>query len=116
MDTKIGPRADLGVFRMGIKRRRFTAEFKHEAVRLVREGRKVTEVASDLGVATEVVRRWVHQAEAAGAKAFPGHGRVRAENAELVALRRENKRLREERDILKKATVFFAAYERRGLK
>ena len=44
----------------------------------------------------------------AGPRAFPGHGKVRAENDELVALRRENKTLREERDILKKATAFFA--------
>ena len=99
---------------MAKRRRRFTAEFKHEAVKLLEAGGKASEVASDLGISAEVLRRWRHQAEADGAKAFPGHGRVRAENAELVALRRENKRLREERDILKKATAFFAAYERRG--
>ncbi len=99
---------------MGSKRRRFSPEFKQEAVRLVMEGQKVAQVAADLGIRPEVLRRWKQQVEAGGSKAFPGHGRVRAENAELVALRRENKRLREERDILKKATAFFAAYERRG--
>lgn len=99
---------------MGSVRRRFSAEFKQEAVRLVREGEKVSQVAADLGIRPELLRRWKTQVEAGGGKAFPGHGRVRPENEELVALRREVKRLREERDILKKATAFFAAYERRG--
>jgi transposase len=99
---------------MGSARRRYSPEFKQEAVRLVAEGLKVSQVASDLGIRPEMLRRWKHQVEAGGSRAFPGHGRVRPENAELAALRRENKRLREERDILKKATAFFAAYERRG--
>jgi len=99
---------------MGSVRRRFSADFKQEAVRLVLGGEKVSQVASDLGIRPEVLRRWKHQVEAGGTKAFPGHGRVRAANAELVALRREVKRSREERDILRKATAFFAAYEKRG--
>ena len=99
---------------MGTVRRRFSAEFKQEAVRLLLEGQKASQVARDLGISAEVLRRWKHQVEAGGSKAFPGHGRVRSENAELVALRRENKILREERDILKKATAFFGAYEKRG--
>lgn len=98
---------------MGAKRR-FSPEYKHEAVRLVLEGQKASKVASDLGISAEVLRRWKQQVLASGEKAFPGHGRVRSENAELVALRRENKILREERDILKEATAFFAAYEKRG--
>ena len=99
---------------MGTGRRRFSPEFKQEAVRLVVEGEKASKVAKELGISAKVLRRWKHQVVSAGPKAFPGHGKVRAENAELVALRRETKILREERDILKKATAFFAAYEKRG--
>ena len=49
-----------------------------------------------------------------GDRAFPGHGRPKPENEELVALRRENARLREERDFLKKAAAYFAKVDRRG--
>jgi len=98
---------------MGAKRR-FSREFKFEAVRLVQQGRRASEVAAELGIAAEVLRRWKRDFEAGGEKAFPGHGRPKPENEELVALRREVSRLREERDILKKATAFFAAYDKRG--
>jgi len=68
----------------------------------------VSEVAADLGISRTVLQRWRRQVDAGGERAFPGHGRVRPENEELVALRRELKRVREERDILKKALAFFA--------
>lgn len=100
---------------MGAKRR-FSREFKIEAVQRVLEGRRASEVASELGINAEVLRRWKHDLGTAGAKAFPGHGRPKAENEELVALRRENARLREERDFLKKAAAYFAKLERRGSK
>ena len=93
---------------MGAGRRRFSREFKLEAVRLVERGRRVSEVAADLGISRTVLQRWRRQVDAGGERAFPGHGRVRPENEELVALRRELKRVREERDILKKALAFFA--------
>jgi transposase len=93
---------------MGAGRRRFSREFKLEAVRLVEQGRRVSEVAADLGISRTVLQRWRRQVDAGGERAFPGHGRVRPENEELVALRRELKRVREERDILKKALAFFA--------
>jgi len=93
---------------MGAGRRRFSREFKLEAVRLIEQGRRVSAVAADLGVSRTVLQRWRRQVEAGGERAFPGHGRVRPENEELVALRRELKRVREERDILKKALAFFA--------
>ena len=96
------------------RKSRYSREFKFEAVRRVQEGRRASEVAAELGINAEVLRRWKHDAETSGEKAFPGHGRVKSENEELVALRREVKRLREERDILKKATAFFAAYEKRA--
>jgi transposase len=90
------------------KRRKFTAEYKAEVVRLVRDGGKSAgEVSRDLGLTETAVRHWVKQAgiDAGGG----GAGALTtAERAELVALRREAKQLRMEREILKKAAAFFA--------
>ena len=94
-------------------RRRYTREFKVEAVRLLQDGKAASAVARDLGITAEMLRRWRRDVEAGGEKAFPGHGRPKPENEELVALRREVKRLREDRDFLKKAAAYFAAQERR---
>jgi transposase len=94
-------------------RRRFTQEFKLEAVRLAAVGdRRVSEVARDLGVRPEMLRQWKRQAEAraghAAADVFPGNGKLISQDEEIRRLRRENAVLREERDILGKATAFFA--------
>ena len=89
-------------------RRKFTAEYKAEVVRLVRDGGKaVGQVARDLDLTETAVRHWVKQAgiDACGG----GSGALTtAERAELVALRREARQLRMEREILKKAAAFFA--------
>lgn len=95
------------------KRRRFTAEFKIEAVRLVKEeGISAERVAQDLGVRTDTLKSWIKAAEGrAGLKVrdiFPGNGRMPEMEEELRRLRRENEILRQEREILKKATAFFA--------
>jgi transposase len=100
---------------MGAKRR-FSREFKIEAVERVLGGRRASEVAEELGISAEVLRRWKRDFATGGERAFPGHGRPKPENEELVALRRENARLREERDFLKKAAAYFAKLERRGSK
>ena len=92
---------------------RYSREFKLEAVRLVQQGKTAAAVARDLGISAELLRRWKRDVEAGGDRAFPGHGRPKPENEELVALRREVKRLREDRDFLKKAAAYFAAQERR---
>ena len=90
------------------KRRTFTREFKMEAVRLIREsGRSVGEVARDLGVWETVLRRWLKQAEIDEGRG-PEGVLTTAEREELRKLRRENKQLMMEREILKKATAFFA--------
>jgi transposase len=89
-------------------RRKFTAEYKAEVVRLVRDGGKtIGEVSRDLGLVESAVRHWVKQSgiDASGGGTGP---LTTAERAELVALRREAKQLRMEREILKKATAFFA--------
>ena len=92
----------------GRVRRKFSAEFKSEAVRTVLEGgRSVAEVARGLDIASSVVNRWVRQAEIDSGKG-PKDALTTAEKQELAQLRREVRQLREEREILKKAAAFFA--------
>ena len=91
-------------------RRKFSREFKVEAVQMVREGGfGVLEVAKDLGIRPDVLRRWKRQVETAGLGAFPGSGRLEPEDE---GLRRELQRVREERDILKKALAIFSERQR----
>ena len=90
-------------------RRRFTREFKLEAVRLVRErGLTLSQAAQDLDLHESVLRRWVKDYQDDPAQAFPGHGQQKPEQAEIAALKREIKKLKAERDILKKAAAYFA--------
>jgi len=90
------------------KRRAFTKEFKAEAVRLVREsGKSVPTVARELDLTETALRSWVRQAETDAGRGRPG-ALTTEEREELARLRRENRTLRMERDILKKATAFFA--------
>ena len=90
-------------------RRKFTREFKIEAVRLVTErGVAVAQAARDLDLAESVLRRWMRELTTASAAAFLGNGQMRADLAEIAALKKEVARLRAERDILKKAAAFFA--------
>lgn len=94
---------------MGKKARRiFTTEFKAEAVKLVIEGGVgIAQVASDLGISDSGLRKWVEQAKV-NAGQGPAGVLTTEEHKELLRLRRENKTLRMEREILKKATAFFA--------
>jgi transposase len=90
-------------------RRKFSREFKLEAVRLVIErGVAVAQACRDLDVAESVLRRWMRELAGAPSSAFPGNGQQRAEQAEIAALKKEVTRLRAERDILKKAAAYFA--------
>ncbi len=89
------------------KRRRFDREFKRQAVRLAsEEGQSMGQVARDLEIRPEMLRRWKKLFKADGERAFPGEGRARDE--ELVRLRRELRRVTEEREILKKAVAIFS--------
>ena len=89
-------------------RKKYTREFKQDAVRLVTEqGYRQTEAARNLGVDRGVLGRWVKELQEDGSDAFRGNGKLTAEGEELRRLREENRRLRMERDILKKATAFF---------
>lgn len=94
---------------MGRSRRTYSAEFKREAVRMTLvPGRTVGEVADNLGVSRGLLQRWRSQMKAGGADAFPGNGRPKASDEELVRLRSELAQARQERDILKKALAYFA--------
>ena len=89
-------------------RRKFASEYKAEVVRLVRDGGKtIGEVSRDLDLTESAVRHWVTQAGIDGGGGGTGV-LTTAERAELVALRREARQLRMEREILKKAAAFFA--------
>jgi transposase len=90
------------------KRRHFTPEYKAEVVALVRKGGKTAgQVARDLDLTETAVRAWVRQAEIDQGGGGSG-ALTTAEREELAALKREVKTLRMEREILKKATAFFA--------
>ena len=88
-------------------RRRFTSEFKAEAVKLLTEGGKpLQQVAAELGVHADQLRGWRNEHLAAGSA--EAVARQKAEAAELARLRREYKRLEQENEILKRAAAFFA--------
>ena len=90
-------------------RRTFTSEYKLQAVQLVTEkGFSYAEAARQLGLRDTQIRAWKKQFDAEGAKAFPGQGNRSVLEEEVHRLRAENKRLVQERDLLKKATAFFA--------
>lgn len=90
------------------KRRSFTPEFKADTVRLVREGgRTIAAVARDLDLTETALRDWVRQAAVDSGQGSSG-ALTTAERAEFAQLRRDVRRLEMEREILKKATAFFA--------
>jgi len=94
---------------MARHRRSYTREFKVEAVKLVTEkGYSVAEAARSLGIGETLLRTWKLVFEKQGKKAFPSNGNLPAIEEEMRQLRAENKRLLMEREILKKATAFFA--------
>jgi len=93
------------------KRQTFNPEFKREAVRLLEQSDKeAAQLARELGIKRNQLYKWKAEIDAYGDKAFPGHGgrpKVGAVD-NSAALRAENKRLREEIEILKKAAIYFA--------
>ena len=91
----------------GSRRRRYSEEFKQEAVRRVLDGPvSCNQVSKELGIGQSTLSKWISQFKQGGSSSFSQEA--------LVAIRRlkaENKRLKAERDILKKATVFFVRQE-----
>ena len=92
-----------------MQRRKFSREFKLEAVRLVTDrGVAVAQAARDLDLHENVLRKWVREASGDPQHAFPGHGQMKPEQQEIDRLRKEVAKLKAERDILKKAAAYFA--------
>jgi len=90
------------------KRRTFTKEFKAQTVRLVRDsGKSIGAIARELDLGETVLRNWIRQAEIDAGRGRPG-ALTTDEREELTRLRQDVRTLRMERDILKKATAFFA--------
>ena len=89
------------------KRRRYSAEYKREAVDLARSSEvSISQVARELGINPNMLGRWCREQETTGGKAFPGQGKPRDE--EMAVLKRELARVKKERDFLQEAAAFFA--------
>jgi len=94
---------------MGEKHRHFSREFKRDAVQLVTEkGMPVGKVARELDIHPNLLHLWRRRFLAQGDKAFVGKGRVTPEEAEIKGLRKQLEKVKEERDILKKALAVFS--------
>ena len=95
------------------KRKRYSPEYKRELVELVRRSSSsCRKIALEVGVSPAQLTRWVREAEAGGAKAFPGGGTPRDE--ELARLKRELGRVTKERDFLRDAAAYFAKQSPNG--
>ncbi len=92
------------------KRRQYTPEFKRESVELLLRGDKAApELADNLGIRADLLNRWRREYLLAKGEAFPGTGHLQNPDEERIrALERENRSLREERDILKKVVSIFS--------
>ena len=94
---------------MGDKRRKFSREFKIEAVRLVTEGgQAIAETARELGINANLLGRWKQELTENADEAFPGKGRMKPLEEAVRRLQRELKPTRQEREFLKRATAYFA--------
>src|SRR2546430_2843710 len=92
-----------------MERRKFTREFKLEAVRLIKDrGVWYAQAGQDLGVHQSQLRSWVKAFADDPQDAFPGQGQMKPEQLEIARLKREVTKLKAERDILKKAAAYFA--------
>jgi transposase len=92
-----------------MQRKKFSREFKLEAVNLVRErGVSIAQASRDLEINHNMLRRWVKEFGTDPTHAFPGLGQMKPEQLEIDRLRKEVAKLRAERDILKKAAAYFA--------
>lgn len=91
------------------KRKTYTREFKLEAIQLAEtSGKPIAQIERELGLGKGQIHHWKRQLAQDGEEAFPGKGRLKAQDELIRQLRWENEVLRQERDILKKAVTIFA--------
>jgi transposase len=92
-----------------ITRKKYSKEFKLDAISLVLDQVYTrAEAAKNLGINTKILGRWINEHETDGGHAFRGNGKLTLEQEEIRHLKEENRRLKMEKEILKKAAVFFA--------
>lgn len=92
------------------KRRKYSREYKQEAVQLVQQSDKsITQIANDLGINSNMLGRWIKEFSDTEKEAFPGHGSPR--DAEVARLKRELAQVKKERDFLKEAAAYFAKHK-----
>jgi transposase len=90
-------------------RKKYSKEYKLDAVSLVLDqGYTITEAAKSLEINRSVLQRWIREFNSDDGQAFRGNGKLTPEQAEIRRLKEENRQLKMEKEILKKATVFFA--------
>jgi transposase len=90
-------------------RKKYDATFKLEAIRLATEGdRNISEVERNLDISKGTLARWIRESKSDPVEVFPGKGHLKSKDEEIRRLRLELKRTQEERDIIKKALVYFA--------
>jgi transposase len=89
-------------------RRSFTPEFKRDAMRLVKQGKSVTEVARDLGIARSLLQYWMREQRGEREDSAPSRTKLPSDAERIRQLEKELRDAREERDILKKALAYFA--------
>ena len=95
-----------------MKRKSYSKEFKINAIKMItEEGRRASEVARELDISPNLLYRWKSRYFEDNEESFPGHGKLKPGDDYVRRLERENKRLKAERDILKKAAIFFAKEE-----
>lgn len=91
------------------KRKKYDKEFKLNAINLFeKSGKRIGKIEDDLDIGRGNLRRWINDKSLDKESCFPGNGNVRSENVELLKLQKENKILKEERDILKKVVSIFS--------
>jgi transposase len=96
-----------------MQRKVYTEEYKKEIIRLVTEsGKRVTDVAKDVGIAEVSLRRWIKQYKEHGENAFPGKGHLRPDDEEMRKIKKKLADLEEENEILKKAMRIFTKPEK----
>ena len=109
MESLFDNKVHKGGLSMNSRRRRYSLEFKLEAVRLANEsGRSKTQIARELDISRPMLYSWCNAHANKGKAAFKANEGTSAEQQEIKRLQLENKRLREDREILKKAAAYFA--------